>query len=67
MGEIECQWTIDGRLTKCRVLGEAPKGYGFGKATAELFEKYARVDLKATQNQPVVPETTKLRFNWVLE
>lgn len=67
MGEIECRWTIDGRLTECRVLREAPEGYRFGEATAEIFEKYARVDVHATQNQPVVPETTKLRFNWILE
>ncbi|MFT4074049.1 MAG: TonB family protein [Asticcacaulis sp.] len=61
---IECEVGADGKLIRCAVLDETPPDLGFGKATAVLFLKHAKI----TPEQPDTPlpasSWKKFRYIW---
>jgi hypothetical protein len=50
---VDCQVQADGTLSRCVVLKETPSDMDFGKATALLFLKYARLSAEDMKTQPV--------------
>jgi hypothetical protein len=49
-----CAWDADGKITGCRVLSEAPEGYGFGQATADMLKAVGQVRAK-DRSKPLEP------------
>jgi hypothetical protein len=49
-----CAWDANGRITGCDVLKEAPEGYGFGQATADMLKDVGRVKAK-DPSKPLAP------------
>jgi hypothetical protein len=41
-----CAWDARGKVTNCRVLREAPEGFGFGAATVEMLRDMGQVRSK---------------------
>lgn len=62
---VECTVTDGkGRVT-CIVLSEAPKGYGFGKATARMVQDKGRVDV--SQGDVQVGSKLRTTVKWTLQ
>jgi len=62
---IECIVQPDGSLKACKVLSEAPRDYGFGRATARMFEKEFNVNDNGALEQPHAPgDRVKFTFEW---
>jgi hypothetical protein len=40
---VSCAWNGRGHITACRVLREAPEGFGFGAATVEMLKAVGHV------------------------
>lgn len=59
---VDCEVNTNGRLKRCAVVIENPPGMGFGKPTAILFLKHAKVK---TETGSIPPGTwKKFRFLW---
>ncbi|HVZ29708.1 MAG TPA: energy transducer TonB [Asticcacaulis sp.] len=43
---VSCAWDGKGKVTNCRVLREAPAGFGFGAATVEMLRDVGLVRSK---------------------
>lgn len=55
---VGCEVTLEGRMIRCRVLSEAPKGQGFGAAARRLawqlrFPLATEADRQATRNTSI--------------
>ena len=55
--ELICAATRDGALTACDVLGETPRGYGFGSAARKLTQQRVKVAGVAKDAEVRVPIT----------
>ena len=62
--KVDCILEANGRLSACTVTEEAPTGYGFGQATAELFVRYARVKPKSVEGGLRGGEHKKFSYRW---
>lgn len=49
-----CGWDAQGRVTRCRILREAPEGLGFGAATIEMLRDIGQVRSK-DRSKPLEP------------
>jgi protein TonB len=56
---IQCALAVTGRLQACGVVGETPRGYGFGAAALSLADKFA-MEPKIVQGRPVAGATVRI-------
>lgn len=64
VSSIACQYGDDGSLTKCIVLGEKPRGYGFGKAQALAALHYSHAQPFADGRKS--GDWARFDFHWTL-
>ncbi|ESQ94513.1 energy transducer TonB [Asticcacaulis benevestitus] len=62
---IDCQVQAGGTLSRCAVLEETPPDMEFGKATAMLFLKRAKVTPEEMRAQPAGGWWKKFKYIWV--
>ncbi|MGN6208322.1 hypothetical protein [Asticcacaulis sp.] len=62
---INCQVQADGTLSRCAVLEETPPDMEFGKATAILFLKNAKVKPEELNSQLPEGKWKKFKYIWV--
>gem|GEM_PF-2196226 len=62
---IDCQVQADGTLSRCAVLEETPPDMEFGKATAILFLKNAKIGAEEMKAQPAGGWWKKFKYIWV--
>ena len=64
---IECTTGATGEMQYCSVVSEAPKGYGFGKATVDMFFRYGHVDPASAQGAQVQGLHKKFTYAWAIQ
>lgn len=62
---LDCGWDDNGFARDCRVVAEAPAGYGFGQAMLAAMEGHIRIDLKKV-TVPVDKGRFHLTYLWTL-
>jgi hypothetical protein len=61
---IDCEVGANGKLIRCAVLDETPPDMGFGKATAVLFLKHARIKSELLKTPSQDGWWKKFRYIW---
>ncbi len=64
---IECFAGAGGEMQYCHVLSEAPLGYGFGEATADMFLRYGSVDPASAQGAQVQGLRKHFTYSWAMQ
>ena len=62
---IRCKVKLDGTLTDCTIIREAPPGYGFGRATVEAA-RYFKMTPKTADGTSVEGGVVTIPLNWRL-
>ena len=63
---VLCVLDATGSLKACRALSESPAGYGFGAATAEVAERYVRLEPSTERGDPVAGRAVWFPTIWQL-
>lgn len=61
--EMLCSLTAAGRLARCVVSEEDPRGYGFGAAALKLA-RYFAFTVRATDGRPVAGRCVRIPIRW---
>lgn len=63
---LACTILPDGDMDKCGIMAEAPKGYGFGMATAAAFVIGAKVDPSTVEGGIKPGDFYVFTYRWLL-
>ena len=66
VAKVACFIEPDGHISRCVILSEAPVGYGFGVATANLYIKYTKVDPATVEGGIQPGDVYVFTYNWKL-
>jgi TonB family protein len=63
---LSCINLANGRLSRCEVVEETPKGQGFGQASLRAADQF-RLDLRTKEGAPVEGASVKIPIHWRLD